>query len=60
MTHTTPELEALLMQRSLTDAQLLAATETAAEFRLLPHAAAAPPSTRWWTRSWRPASSTSC
>ncbi len=38
MTHTTPELEALLMQRSLTDAQLLAATETAADFRILPNA----------------------
>lgn len=32
------ELEALLMQRSLTDAQLQAAAETAADFRILPEA----------------------
>ena len=38
MANTTAELEALLMQRSLTDAQLLAATETAADFRILPDA----------------------
>ncbi|GAB3451614.1 amino acid kinase family protein [Insolitispirillum peregrinum] len=38
MAKTTPELEALLMQRSLTDAQLLAAAETAADYRILPHA----------------------
>lgn len=38
MTDTTVELEELLMQRSLTDAQLLAATETAADFRILPDA----------------------
>ena len=38
MANTTSELEALLMQRSLTDAQLLAAAETAADFRILPDA----------------------
>ncbi len=38
MTSTTAELEALLMQRSLTDAQLLAAAEAAADFRILPNA----------------------
>ncbi len=38
MTNTTPELEALLMQRSLTDAQLLAAADAAADFRILPDA----------------------
>lgn len=38
MTDTTVELEELLMQRSLTDAQLLAAAETAADFRILPDA----------------------
>jgi molybdenum storage protein len=38
MANSTAELEALLMQRSLTDAQLLAATETAADFRILPDA----------------------
>ena len=38
MTSTTAELEALLMQRSLTDAQLLAAAEKAADFRILPDA----------------------
>ena len=32
------ELEALLMQRSLTDSQLLAAAEAAADFRILPDA----------------------
>src|SRR5215510_6595960 len=34
----TTELEALLMERSLTDAQLLAAAESAADFRILPDA----------------------
>lgn len=38
MTHTTAELEQLLMQRSLTDDQLLAAAKTAADFRILPDA----------------------
>jgi molybdenum storage protein len=38
MAETTTELEALLMQRSLTDAQLLAATEKASDFRILPDA----------------------
>lgn len=38
MTHTTAELETLLMQRSLTDTQLLAAAEKAADFRILPDA----------------------
>lgn len=36
MTSTTTELEALLMQRSLTDPQLLAAAEAAADYRILP------------------------
>ena len=35
---TTAELEALLMQRSLTDAELLAAADTAPDFRILPEA----------------------
>ena len=38
MTHTTVELEQLLMQRSLTDAQLLEAAEASADFRILPDA----------------------
>jgi molybdenum storage protein len=38
MSNTTAELEALLMQRSLTDAQLLAAADAAADFRILPDA----------------------
>jgi len=38
MANTTAELEALLMQRSLTDPQLLAASEAAADFRILPDA----------------------
>jgi molybdenum storage protein len=38
MTNTTTDLEALLMQRSLTDVQLLAAAEKAAGFRILPDA----------------------
>jgi molybdenum storage protein len=38
MANTTAELEALLMQRSLTDPQLLAAAETSADFRILPEA----------------------
>lgn len=38
MTETTAALEALLMQRSLTDAQLETAAEAAADFRILPDA----------------------
>ena len=38
MPNTTTELEALLMQRSLTDAQLQAAAEASADFRILPDA----------------------
>src|SRR5271166_5810127 len=38
MADTTTELETLLMQRSLTDAQLVAAAEKAADFRILPDA----------------------
>ena len=38
MANTTAELEALLMQRSLSDPQLLAAAEAAADFRILPDA----------------------
>ena len=38
MTSTASELEALLMERSLTDAELQAAAETAADFRILPDA----------------------
>jgi molybdenum storage protein len=38
MATTTAELETLLTQRSLTDAQLLAATEASADFRILPDA----------------------
>src|SRR5689334_2039911 len=38
MAETTPELEALLMERSLTDPQLQAAAEAAADFRILPEA----------------------
>jgi molybdenum storage protein len=38
MANTTAELEALLMQRSLTDARLLAAADDAADFRILPNA----------------------
>src|SRR6516165_5559196 len=38
MATTTTELEALLMQRSLNDAQLQAAAETAPDFRILPDA----------------------
>ncbi len=38
MTQTTSELEALLMQRSLTDAQLLAAAEASSDYRILPEA----------------------
>lgn len=38
MANTTAELEALLMQRSLTDPELLAATETAGDYRILPEA----------------------
>ncbi len=39
MASTTAEFEALLMQRSLTDPQLVAAAEAAADFRILPDAA---------------------
>jgi len=38
MADTTPELETLLMQRSLTDAQLQAAADAAPDFRILPDA----------------------
>jgi molybdenum storage protein len=38
MANPTTELEALLMQRSLTDAQLQKAADTAADFRILPDA----------------------
>ena len=38
MAETTTELEALLMQRSLTDPELQAAAETAPDFRILPDA----------------------
>jgi len=38
MANTTAELEALLMQRSLTDAQLLAAASAAEDYRILPDA----------------------
>lgn len=38
MSHRTAELEELLMQRSLTDVQLQAAAEAAADFRILPAA----------------------
>lgn len=38
MTQSTSELEDLLMQRSLTDAQLLAKAKEASEFRILPEA----------------------
>jgi len=38
MATTTAELESLLMERSLTDTQLLAATESASDFRILPDA----------------------
>jgi len=38
MANTTAELEALLMQRSLTDPQLMAAVDAAADFRILPDA----------------------
>src|SRR4029079_3239836 len=36
MANTAPELEALLMQRSLTDPELVAAADAAADFRILP------------------------
>lgn len=38
MADTTAELEALLTQRPLTDPELLAAAEKAADFRILPDA----------------------
>src|ERR1700743_654072 len=36
MADTTPQLEALLMERSLTDPQVLAAAAAAADYRILP------------------------
>ena len=38
MANPTAELESLLMQRSLTDAQLQEAADAAADFRILPDA----------------------
>jgi molybdenum storage protein len=38
MANTTAELESLLMERSLTDKQLMAAAESASDFRILPDA----------------------
>ena len=38
MANTTAELEALLMERSLTDPQLVAAVDAAENFRILPDA----------------------
>ncbi len=38
MANTTAELETLLMERSLTDKQLLAVAEAASDFRILPDA----------------------
>lgn len=38
MAHTPAELEALLMQRSMSDPELLAATEAATDYRILPDA----------------------
>src|SRR5439155_27338988 len=38
MTYDTAELEALLMQRSLTDEELLRATDSAPDYRILPDA----------------------
>jgi molybdenum storage protein len=38
MSNTTTELEALLMQRPLTDPALVAASEAAPDFRILPDA----------------------
>ena len=70
MADTTPQLEALLMERSLTDPELLAAAAAAADYRILPDATVikiggqsvidAPPSTRSSTRSSPPAKTTSC
>ena len=40
MAHTATEVESLLMERSLTDTELLAAAEAAADFRILPDATA--------------------
>ena len=39
MANPTAELESLLMQQSLTDAQLQAAADAAADFRILPEVA---------------------
>jgi hypothetical protein len=72
MANTTAELEALLTQRSLTDAQLLAAVELRRTFESCPtqrfsksadrasSTAAAQRFTRSWTRSSPPARTTSC
>jgi molybdenum storage protein len=72
MTQTTSELETLLMQRSLTDPQLVAAIDASENYRILPDAnvikiggqsvidRAAPRSIRWSRRFSRRASSTSC
>ena len=38
MSHSTSELEALLMERSLADPEVLAAAEAAEDFRILPDA----------------------
>jgi hypothetical protein len=38
MANTTAELESLLMQRSLSDPQLVTAVDAAADFRILPDA----------------------
>ena len=72
MAETTTQLEALLMERSLTDAQLQAAAATAEDFRILPDATvikiggqsvidpAGRPCTPWWTKSSPPARRTRC
>ena len=71
MADTMAELEALLMQRSLTDPQLEAAVDGAADFRILPDATVikiggqsiidrgAPQCFRWLTRLLLRAGSTS-
>jgi hypothetical protein len=71
MATTAAELETLLMQRSLTDPELVAAVDAATDFRILPDATVikiggqspsiegAPRSTRSSTRSSLPARSTS-
>jgi molybdenum storage protein len=72
MVATTAELEQMLMQRSLTDAQLLAAADASADFRILPDATVLKIGgqsvidrgrtavTRSWTKSSPPARTTSC